>query len=110
MRRSPHGERGLKSIVQTSPATDASRSPHGERGLKFYQAGRRAALELSLPPRGAWIEIFYGNKGDAIAEVGRSPHGERGLKCKEYNEYSYNGWSLPPRGAWIEICLTSSAS
>ena len=35
---------------------------------------------MSLPPRGAWIEIF--NSGDLIP-----------IYCE----------SLPPRGAWIEI-------
>ena len=32
--RSPHGERGLKSIRLVDPCTVRRRSPHGERGLK----------------------------------------------------------------------------
>ncbi len=34
---------------------------------------------MSLPARGAWIEI-EGGDGMTIAEIRRSPHGERGLK------------------------------
>ena len=43
MRRSPHGERGLKSVRPPLLATGQSRSPHGERGLKFEF---RFAVEL----------------------------------------------------------------
>ena len=56
VRRSPHGERGLKSACRSGVMVVMSRSPHGERGLKY-------------------------DFGDARAVVaGRSPHGERGLK------------------------------
>ena len=34
-RRSPHGERGLKSDIRCGIAIVNGRSPHGERGLKF---------------------------------------------------------------------------
>ena len=56
--RSPHGERGLKYLwprflVQAYPG----RSPHGERGLKFIYRNIPGAHDVSLPPRGAWIEI-----------------------------------------------------
>ena len=57
VRRSPHGERGLKCVLASRLVRLPGRSPHGERGLKFKQA----ILE-NLP-------------------VSRSPHGERGLKC-----------------------------
>ena len=33
--RSPHGERGLKLIVQLNNICLLCRSPHGERGLKL---------------------------------------------------------------------------
>ena len=33
------------------------RSPHGERGLKSRPSGKAASHRLSLPTRGAWIEI-----------------------------------------------------
>ena len=34
------------------------RSPHGERGLKLLGLLSFSAVILSLPPRGAWIEIW----------------------------------------------------
>ena len=37
MRRSPHGERGLKFFYSLAiMGARNSRSPHGERGLKFW--------------------------------------------------------------------------
>ena len=60
-----------------------SRSPHGERGLKFFDVGQNAPGTLSLPTRGAWIEISQ------ILEITGALY-----------------LSLPTRGAWIEIlCL-----
>ena len=56
-----------------------SRSPHGERGLKSIQVDTCHAYVLSLPTRGAWIEIVQ-----KVAKIGKSE-------------------SLPTRGAWIEI-------
>ena len=56
------------------------RSPHGERGLKFLLIHSRVfPLGLSLPSRGAWIEMEIPNSRQ-MSEIGRSPHGERGLK------------------------------
>ena len=56
--RSPHGERGLKCVLDdVAGEWLAGRSPHGERGLKFDKGVR-------------------GNGSGS-----RSPHGERGLKC-----------------------------
>ncbi len=122
--RSPHGERGLKSDAVLRNCNELGRSPHGERGLKSNRLVWDKWKELSLPPRGAWIEIGnqpwpftshncrspHGERGlksasglSAASRKSRSPHGERGLKLK-------GGWivvhpplSLPPRGAWIEI-------
>ena len=56
-RRSPHGERGLKSIRAAKNAVPAGRSPHGERGLKLLQSLPAFYHPTSLPARGAWIEI-----------------------------------------------------
>ena len=39
-RRSPHGERGLKSDGRLVSAEAGRRSPHGERGLKCCGRGR----------------------------------------------------------------------
>ena len=58
MRRSPHGERGLKSIRAASATNISSRSPHGERGLKYFMVILfDIYIYMSLPARGAWIEI-----------------------------------------------------
>ena len=55
--RSPHGERGLKSDRQADRSETLRRSPHGERGLKFSPVKNAQFMNLSLPTRGAWIEI-----------------------------------------------------
>lgn len=57
---------------------------------------------LSLPMRGAWIEIETGAKHRAT-EDHRSSCGERGLKFKSCLPLEHGGVSLPMRGAWIEI-------
>ena len=55
------------------------RSPHGERGLKFEDGDYDFEVTKSLSSRRAWIEIqnVYLNDSKAFS---RSPHGERGLK------------------------------
>ena len=55
--RSPHGERGLKSVGATQGNAHLGRSPHGERGLKSQSLPPARYLSRSLPSRGAWIEI-----------------------------------------------------
>ena len=55
------------------------RSPHGERGLKYGGGAAGGHGLLSLPSRGAWIEIRF-RSCMSETHVGRSPHGERGLK------------------------------
>ena len=57
---------------------------------------------MSLPSRGAWIEIRPGGRGISHS-AGRSPRGERGLKL-DHKEGAVNlSRSLPSRGAWIEM-------
>ena len=57
--RSPHGERGLKSRCQVPRLFYLlRRSPHGERGLKSIFGGTNLFTTMSLPSRGAWIEIL----------------------------------------------------
>ena len=77
--RSPHGERGLKSVPAIYGTIEHGRSPHGERGLKFDEEVVYQSTIESLSSRRAWIEI-----GTKILTVWqrkrRSPHGERGLK------------------------------
>ena len=56
--RSPCGERGLKYCCNPHPTSKiASRSPCGERGLKFVHHLYRVKRIVSLPVRGAWVEI-----------------------------------------------------
>ena len=80
LRRSPHGERGLKyDPLGLQPAGGLSLPARGawvEIGKSIF-AGRKV-LE-SLPARGAWVEIF-GHFCGLFSRRRRSPHGERGLK------------------------------
>ena len=55
--RSPCGERGLKYRIRHMQKSALCRSPCGERGLKFLSAGVFIPYPVSLPMRGAWIEI-----------------------------------------------------
>ena len=59
---------------------------------------------VSLPSRGAWIEIATVPNHVTIAPS-RSPRGERGLKLYLYYITLSPIWSLPSRGAWIEIIM-----
>ena len=84
------------------------RSPCGERGLKFDALVYFMQAVLSLPMRGAWIEIA---KCEIIAwVVGRSPCGERGLKLIPSSALSRDPASLPMRGAWIEILQSARSA
>ena len=56
------------------------RSPHGERGLKFTGLHVAVRFTKSLSSWRAWIEMQVGGCTLAYEEC-RSPHGERGLKC-----------------------------
>ena len=47
--------------------------------IEIGKAGKTDRPDRSLPSRGAWIEIS--NTGQVVSGgIGRSPHGERGLK------------------------------
>ena len=63
----------------------------------------------SLPTRGAWIEIPV-SAGPPLMAVRRSPHGERGLKCTVAQAIEDHLRSLPTRGAWIEITFAKGPS
>ena len=56
---------------------------------------------MSLPSRGAWIEIHFLLPPEDFER--RSPRGERGLKSTAEDEAENCKKSLPSRGAWIEI-------
>ena len=62
----------------------------------------RLSRLLSLPSRGAWIEIRIIAKLWKLIKS-RSPHGERGLKSPPMVEKKSVPQSLPSRGAWIEM-------
>ena len=79
--RSPSGERGLKLRVNVRQRRRVCRSPSGERGLKFVKQGLQNHTRMSLPIRGAWIEISS-RRPTVRKSTSRSPSGERGLKCK----------------------------
>ena len=58
--RSPCGERGLKCQLRRRGRVNlARRSPCGERGLKWLPWPSADSQAVSLPVRGAWIEIFF---------------------------------------------------
>ena len=59
--RSPHGERGLKSLTQHAAIAHLRRSPHGERGLKFNIKSGVVNPVKSLSSWRAWIEIQLGH-------------------------------------------------
>ena len=103
-RRSPCGERGLKSVKGLVTVNGVQRrSPCGERGLKWKQQRQRWRGGVSLPVRGAWIEINL-HAARRRGDHGRSPCGERGLKFVNYGLPPQRPCgSLPVRGAWIEI-------
>ena len=82
------------------------RSPRGERGLKSLRQAASVCHTLSLPPRGAWIEICTHRTAHCLEC--RSPRGERGLKYRGAQEPASKNQSLPPRGAWIEIATLQS--
>ena len=56
---------------------------------------------MSLPVRGAWVEIDL--EAFRLVCPCRSPCGERGLKLHLLDESTHLGRSLPVRGAWVEI-------
>ena len=58
---------------------NAGRSPHGERGLKSVKFAATAKSGESLSSRRAWIEMRAVER-HCLRYHGRSPHGERGLK------------------------------
>ncbi len=62
---------------------------------------------MSLPTRGAWIEMGY-LRATAKNKEGRSLRGERGLKYCRYLTETEPRRSLPTRGAWIEIAPGNS--
>ena len=102
LRRSPHGERGLKSDRSCLPLAGKASLPPRGAWIEISVVGTGGKTPPSLPPRGAWIEISSAVSAMSSA-ARRSPHGERGLKCPERAGRGWGSASLPPRGAWIEM-------
>ena len=67
--RSPHGERGLKYLLPDDKLSNHRRSPHGERGLKYIMKAGIILICVSLPSRGAWIEILLSIQNMATTQV-----------------------------------------
>ena len=66
--------------MSSQNSLELSRSPHGERGLKYSNLCAAESDKLSLPARGAWVEIFQMGLNHCVLHA-----------------------SLPARGAWVEI-------
>ena len=64
---------------------------------------------MSLPVRGAWIEIYI-LQDFSRQRRSRSPCGERGLKSSPPAACRRRTPSLPVRGAWIEMRLFGCAN
>ena len=100
--RSPCGERGLKWLSNGLTQQQLGRSPCGERGLKLLVLCCLMASCVSLPVRGAWVEMLDAATSNATS-CRRSPCGERGLKYARRDALPIADGSLPVRGAWVEI-------
>ena len=70
--------------------------------MKLRPVAKLRKAAVSLPVRGAWIEIVATVDEDN-RRAGRSPCGERGLKSFILFNISSATMSLPVRGAWIEM-------
>ena len=125
-RRSPCGERGLKSRPALIRRVVRQSLPVRGAWIEMAIAVSKSDKRESLPVRGAWIEIASCARIESRS-AGRSPCGERGLKCPRAGEsgccagrspcgerglkLSVARWrsgtppSLPVRGAWIEMYL-----
>ena len=78
------------------------RSPHGERGLKYLNAIHLNAVHLSLPTRGAWIEICA-RRIAATSHAPSLPTRGAWIEISVGRAFGAQDKSLPTRGAWIEI-------
>ena len=77
------------------------RSPCGERGLKSLHGQRVQIILESLPVRGAWVEIFAPPSGRF--RTGSLPVRGAWVEICVCGGISYTLLSLPVRGAWVEI-------
>ena len=128
--RSPHGERGLKSVRSTSarpkPTSLSSWRAWIEIPTIPWGSGRctslsswRAWIEIrrsrlgrtvraSLSSWRAWIEISVNSSFGF--QISRSPHGERGLKSCTIRATNRDIRSLSSWRAWIEMSRTAGSA
>ena len=100
--RSPSGERGLKLFLRCAAQIDELSLPIRGAWIEIIRTMGFVVNRVSLPIRGAWIEIT--SQANAYASgASRSPSGERGLKYLLPRYDDGGNQSLPIRGAWIEI-------
>ena len=80
VRRSPRGERGLKSIDYDLKPSDFASLPSRGAWIEISHSLSSSKTPIgSLPSRGAWIEISR-SRAQAVVQTRRSPRGGRGLK------------------------------
>ena len=103
LRRSPHGERGLKLPVVEDASACLRRSPHGERGLKCQIDVEECGKRMSLSSRRAWIEIPSLRQATIVAQSLSSRRAW--IEIRSSLVSTPDEPSLSSRRAWIEITL-----
>ena len=112
LRRSPHGERGLKF---TTRRLDVMCQVSLSSWRAWIEMGSWDAVECpvkSLSSWRAWIEMWI-MCADTSVTLCRSPHGERGLKYEILGGELVGFGSLSSWRAWIEMgcnCLDALLS
>ena len=105
--RSPCGERGLKYHIVDAAELKTRRSPCGERGLKSTPRCGEPPSLLSLPVRGAWVEISL-RRHRRLLMIASLPVRGAWVEIPFTAIISAaTAMSLPVRGAWVEICFAA---
>ena len=97
--------RGAWIEITSTPRWSAPRkrrSPCGERGLKSLKNGWIIVRPVSLPVRGAWIEIRPPKAQEQSAAMSLPVRGAW-IEMRLFGCANDTLTSLPVRGAWIEI-------
>ena len=97
-RRSPCGERGLKSVVCRSFSCPFRSLPVRGAWVEIATGSRQAGRFASLPVRGAWVEMAFRDVRES-GRRGRSPCGERGLKSRPDCRHPRDGGVAPRAGS-----------
>ena len=80
----------------------AGRSPCGERGLKYVETETNQGYMMSLPVRGAWVEMFL-RRVDADGMKSLPVRGAWVEIAAAWRKGRHTRPSLPVRGAWVEM-------